>query len=644
MADIYSEATEVVVFLGGGPGRQMKGSKKQKDPGPCTVFTNTSLDDNLTNQALLNWTTPGLRQQITSFDLFCLLRILSQSREAPDPFEPLRQVPEVYLTVMFESLRQMLTARWWDRIWVVQEAVIAQNITLRYGDVSAPWEMVAEAALTHFQRARIDHDGPVSRDDIKVLNLLSRVQDIDNFRRAWGENDKPNILSLLREFSNRKASDEHDRKRVRLFNHYNACGDVRGSILEDGRIGGHIEGEMASLAMNLELAPAPTSLPPLPLSVILKWYKSAHPKAESDCDRVIKRCHSDGQREIKTLIDYSIIEFEPFRWEGCLKVRGHWIETVEKTMPPLYSSSDMNAVSDAITAWYKHAELSQPLTFSRNDFVSTILSDVKKTTNGFERLGPDDERAMSHWYRYKIEREDLDWADPDPAPPSPETLDAFTEVMRLSVTNRTFFITQYGKMGLGPASIANGDEIHILPGGKLPFVLRRVKPPTNLNPWPHYRKPTTFNLVGDCFLHGAMDNQLGLLQPGGLPAKLLYQVMGILKKNWEGCGQELGAVLGLKVKEARWSERHESPKQYQWPEKAPWPRISQWSRSYGNILLSYWGVIYKRLKVPKGKEKLGGSESLESIDIILKMNKLHQDWAELTEVGEEVEEGFIYLV
>ncbi|KAI8722882.1 HET domain-containing protein [Fusarium sp. LHS14.1] len=356
MADIYSEATEVIVFLGGSPGRQMKVSKKQKDPGPCTVFTNTPLDDTLTNQALLNWTTPGRRQQITAFDLFCLLRILSQSREASDPFKVLREVPDVYLTAIFEGLRQMLTTRWWDRIWVVQEAVIAKKITLRYGDVSAPWEMAAEAALTHFQRDRNDHVSPVSRDDIKVLNLLSRVQDIDNFRRTWGENDRPNILSLLRDFSNRKASDErdkvyallglcdqhtgirpdyssevretymlatidiilhsqslsvltgdlgrkerrdlpswvpdwsatfdeHDRKRVRLFNHYNACGNVKGNILKDDTIGRHIEVEMANLAMNLERSRDTASLPPRSLSTILKWYKSAHPKAEMDCDR-----------------------------------------------------------------------------------------------------------------------------------------------------------------------------------------------------------------------------------------------------------------------------------------------------------------------------------------------------------------------
>lgn len=713
MADIYSEAAEVVVFLGGGPGGQMKGSKNQKGPGPCTVFTNTPLDDNLTNQALLNWTTPGRRQQITAFDLFCLLRILSQSPEALDPFEALGQVPDVHLTAMFESLRQMLTARWWDRIWVVQEAVIAKSITLRYGGVSAPWQMVAEAALTHFQRARPDHDSPVSRDDIKVLNLLSRVQDIDNFRRVWGENDKPSILSLLREFSNRKASDErdkvyallglcdqktgirpdysfevretymlatidiilrgqslsvltgdlgrkerrdlpswvpdwsatfdeHDRKRVPLFNHYNACGDVRGRILEDDRIGWHIKGQMAFLAKDLQLEHSLESLPPLALSVIIKRYKSAYPRARNDCDAVIKSCHSDGRRDIKTLVDYSIIEFEPREWEGCLKVGGHRIGTVEKTTPPLYSSSDMNAVSDAITSWYKYAELSQPLAFSRNGFVSTILSGVKKTTNGFKRLGPDDERVISYWYRCKIEREHPDWVDPDATQPSPEILDAFTEVMRLSVTNRTFFIARDGKMGLGPASIANGDEIHVLPGGKLPFVLRRVKPPANLDPWPHMSEPTTFNLIGDCFLHGAMDDQLWLPQRGTLPARLLRQVMSILQKSWENCGLELGAILGLKVKESPGSTRYESTKRYEWPTR--WPEMSEWGVGHGQFFVNNWDMIYRASKVPKDKKRPGRDVSLWNMDIIRKMEELYQDWVELTEVGEEVEKGFIYLV
>ncbi|KAM6536079.1 hypothetical protein FALCPG4_005600 [Fusarium falciforme] len=702
MADIYSEATEVIVFLGGGPGRQMKSSEKHKDSGPCIVFTNTSLDDSLTKQALLNWTTPGRRKPITPFDLFCLLRVLSQPRKTSHPFEPLREVPDVYLTVMFEGLRQMLTARWWDRIWVVQEAVIAKKITLRYGGVSAPWEMLADAASTHFQRAEAHYASPVPRDDVKVLNLLSRVQDIDSFRRAWGENEKPKILSLLREFSNRKASDErdkvyallglcdqdtgirpdyssevretymlatidiilhsrslsvltgdlgrkerrdlpswvpdwsatfdeHDRKRVRLFNHYNTCGDARCSILEHDKIGGHIEDEITSLAMSLELT-HPTYRPPGLLSEILMWYKSAHPEARSACDRLIACCRSDDQLDIEPWIDYSIVEFEPLKWEGCLKVSGCCIGTVEKTMPPLYSSSDMDAVSDAITAWHKHAELSQPLDFRRNDFVSTILSGVKKTPNGFERLGADDELAISYWYRCRIEKEDLDWPDPDLAPPTPETLDGFTEAMRLSVTNRTFFIIRGGKMGLGPASIAKGDEIHALPGGKLPLVLRSVKPPEDLDPWPHVLEPTTYNLVGDCFLDGAMDYQLGSPRPAGLPAKFFQQVADILQNKWENCRRKLRGILGLQAEE--------------WPGELEWPEITQWDEEHLRDLRYYLNGIYEGQKLPKGEERPGGRGVLrvEYEYIIKRMNGLSLDWAKLTRVGLEIEKRFMYLV
>ncbi|KAM0421173.1 hypothetical protein ACHAPT_011065 [Fusarium lateritium] len=211
MGDVYSEATEVIVFLGSGPSRQMKGSAKHTDLGPCTAFTNTSLDDGLTNQILSDWTMSDRQQPITALDLFCLLRILAHPRNYSNPFEVLKGVPGAHLIDMFENLRQMLTVRWWDRIWVVQEAVLAKTITIQYGSVSAPWEMVAEAALAHSQQVGIEYDNSVSGDDAKVLNLLSRVQDIENFRRAWREGKKPNILSLLREFSNRKASDERDK-------------------------------------------------------------------------------------------------------------------------------------------------------------------------------------------------------------------------------------------------------------------------------------------------------------------------------------------------------------------------------------------------------------------------------------------------
>ncbi|MCJ1378901.1 hypothetical protein MMC17_002000 [Xylographa soralifera] len=62
---------------------------------------------------------------------------------------------------------------------------------------------------------------------------------------------------------------------------------------------------------------------------------------------------------------------------------------------------------------------------------------------------------------------------------------------------RRFFVTKKGYFGIGPAELEKGDEIYILAGGKHPFALR-----PSLEP-----EPDTFELVGDCYVHGIMDGE-----------------------------------------------------------------------------------------------------------------------------------------
>ncbi|PMD57267.1 uncharacterized protein K444DRAFT_483861, partial [Hyaloscypha bicolor E] len=62
---------------------------------------------------------------------------------------------------------------------------------------------------------------------------------------------------------------------------------------------------------------------------------------------------------------------------------------------------------------------------------------------------------------------------------------------------RRFFVTKKGYFGIGPAELEEGDEIYILAGGKVPLVLR---------PLPE-SQPNTFELVGDCYVHGVMDGE-----------------------------------------------------------------------------------------------------------------------------------------
>ena len=69
----------------------------------------------------------------------------------------------------------------------------------------------------------------------------------------------------------------------------------------------------------------------------------------------------------------------------------------------------------------------------------------------------------------------------------------FTASFQQATTNRRFFITREGHMGLGPRNIEPGDVVCILLGAQVPFVLRAVK--------------DGYVLLGECYCHGIMEGE-----------------------------------------------------------------------------------------------------------------------------------------
>jgi hypothetical protein len=58
---------------------------------------------------------------------------------------------------------------------------------------------------------------------------------------------------------------------------------------------------------------------------------------------------------------------------------------------------------------------------------------------------------------------------------------------------RRFFVTENGRIGLGPVGAEVGDEVCILFAGEAPFVLRN--------------KTGSHRLIGECYVHGIMDGE-----------------------------------------------------------------------------------------------------------------------------------------
>ena len=70
----------------------------------------------------------------------------------------------------------------------------------------------------------------------------------------------------------------------------------------------------------------------------------------------------------------------------------------------------------------------------------------------------------------------------------------YLESFRTATVGRRLFATDQGYIGLGPDEIQKGDHVYILSGGDVPYILRPISG----------HIPRTFELVGDCYLHGIM--------------------------------------------------------------------------------------------------------------------------------------------
>lgn len=124
---------------------------------------------------------------------------------------------------MFEVLQEFMNRLWWNRLWVVQETVIATSVTVRYGRFVVPWELLCHAATLfsqhrHWTCCSPDFEKfPTEHDD-----LLKRFSDtvirLNTWRSSWTDtvtSDNPHnrvsLLRLLREFRSRSTSDLHDK-------------------------------------------------------------------------------------------------------------------------------------------------------------------------------------------------------------------------------------------------------------------------------------------------------------------------------------------------------------------------------------------------------------------------------------------------
>jgi hypothetical protein len=75
----------------------------------------------------------------------------------------------------------------------------------------------------------------------------------------------------------------------------------------------------------------------------------------------------------------------------------------------------------------------------------------------------------------------------------------FDRAFRTISSGRCLFVTEEGHLGLGPESLEKGDEVWVLQGARVPFVLREN--------W-DWREEGTYKVVGEAYVHGVMHGEM----------------------------------------------------------------------------------------------------------------------------------------
>ncbi|KAH7183591.1 heterokaryon incompatibility protein-domain-containing protein [Fusarium flagelliforme] len=218
MQDIYARALRVIVFLGDGSYFRIPQDYAKSPPPAPVTFSSSAQDGPLITHFHNNWEKLCRRPEWYSFCTICVLRLLEDVDGYRDTIECIANGKASSKLRLFELVRQFMNSQWWQRVWVVQETTVSSEVVIQYGNVSIPWTILAGSAHACENLGWGRHDlgfedfMSIEREYAKVLPVFARqVFEIEGLRKEWKDQHGTGLLSLLQDFSGRKATDDRDK-------------------------------------------------------------------------------------------------------------------------------------------------------------------------------------------------------------------------------------------------------------------------------------------------------------------------------------------------------------------------------------------------------------------------------------------------
>ena len=503
MGRIYERAESVNIWLGEEGTRPVFQAPKTKNPLADTltprhyvgVYGNMPIVLSFIAQALRN--VDGAKNPLTSLTSADNADFRNQSFGFPPPSAP-----------EWNIVREFFAHPWFQRVWVVQEVVLARRNVALIGNWEIEWSALGRAAAWFQSKGyelplRSEFRPSDEKDMLPVTHAASVWQ------MCEARHDGIPMLDLLRELRDRLATQRVDK----LYATFGLAKECRMSA--EGQLSSLLEpdytrpfeevyrdasryliSEHKSLDVLSHAGSTDVSDDPKWPSWVPNWFEG---KASTEFASTKDLYYADAGEPLT--MD------EPLD-DNVLALTGIEVDTVQSYGDRLASygigfRTYQEEREFVMAAWNIHsaqesAQQASPYSSKAeilHAFTMTLtagLSNRSIPADQDPRYPNDAARWFSEHLKNRIPtsswKQSLAWAVLPKADPG-----RFHEAFARACLDRRFFVTQGGYMGIGPKTVKGGDRIVVLFGGKVPYILR-----------PSGRR---FKFVGDAYIPGLMDGQ-----------------------------------------------------------------------------------------------------------------------------------------
>ncbi|KAF5023773.1 hypothetical protein F66182_4166 [Fusarium sp. NRRL 66182] len=366
---------------------------------------------------------------------------------------------------------------WWQRVWTLQEAVLPSKSCILWGHLSIPWDVLVAAGLS-YPVPPVDDIIEPYRDIVDKLFTQTTGLDLAkkgnhgpldvifrwSFRQATNPRDKVyGLLGLLPAGTlPRVEKCDYDLSPASVFAMATA------DLIEHYR-------SLHPLALRC-LRNLPESTPDIPgwaLDMGISRYPSIGTVDGEDAAWCMMHNYYPFDACGPTSVDWTEFQFD--RTQGSLTLTGYKVDTIALACPALTPQSNAAGNRDIV-----YSDIINTV-----NTWQTMVTTFSKTLPRPQNSNEEDYWSDSFWRTLlgglKLDPEYI----PEGAVMSADIamVKDFiqTGVKNLScyslsatMCHRTMHVTERGLLGVGPPHLDVGDEVWILDGGRVPFILRPV--------------------------------------------------------------------------------------------------------------------------------------------------------------------------